>query len=103
MDKKFKEFEAWYLKRKPIWAEKGIFIETSGLGNYGHQYWIKAYSKHGLGNIILYESNGYYWVDFECGNYSLDKIFCKSNISFTNENDLLYYEQAFINYITYLQ
>lgn len=104
MDEKFKAFEMWFLKRKAIWEKEGIFVEAARLIDAAHQYWIKVYSENGLGNIALYESNGYYWVDFETANYNLnleeDAIFCKGNIEFENEYDLFIYEQEFIKHIT---
>lgn len=104
MDEKFKAFEMWYLKRKAVWEQKGIFVETAGLRDIAHQYWIKVYSESGLGNIVLYESNGYYWVDFEGANYNLkfeeNAFFCKGDIEFENEQDLFRYEQEFITHIT---
>ena len=63
----------------------------------------KSIFKSGLGNIVLYESNGYYWIDFEAVNYNLnleEAIFCKGNIEFGNEHNLLENEQEFIKYIT---
>lgn len=105
MDKKFKAFETWYLKRKAIWEQKGIFVEVAGLSDVAHQYWIKVYSENGLGNIVLYESNGYYWVDFECANYHLaleeGAIFCRGDIEFESEDDLFRYEQEFVKHITH--
>lgn len=104
MDEKFKAFEMWFLKRKTIWEQEGIFLEAAGLSGVAHQYWIKVYSEIGLGNIVLYESNGYYWVDFEAINYNLnleeDAIFCKGDIEFGNEYNLFRYEQEFIKHIT---
>ena len=43
--------------------------------------WIKLHCENGLGNIVLYESNGIYWVDFEGGNYDYDVMLtgCASN------------------------
>ncbi|MCI8528256.1 MAG: hypothetical protein HFH82_03745 [Lachnospiraceae bacterium] len=104
MDEKFKAFEMWFLKRKAVWEQKGIFVEAAELSGTAHQYWIKVYSENGLGNIVLYESNGYYWVDFEAANYNLnlekDAIFCKGNIEFENEQDLFRCEQEFIRHIS---
>ncbi len=64
----------------------------------------KSIFKSGLGNIVLYESNGYYCVDFEAVNYNLNleenAIFCKGDIEFGNEYNLFRYEQEFIKHIT---
>ena len=100
MDEKFRAFEMWYFERKEVWAKSGVYVETAGLSDAAHQYWIKVYSENGLGNIVLYESNGYYWVDFECGNYHLEEIFCKGDITFESGCDLFRYEKEFIKYIT---
>ena len=100
MDEKFRAFEMWYLERKDIWAKQGIYVEMSGLSKVAHQYWIKLYSENGFGNIVLYESNGYYWVDFECANHCLGQIFCKGDISFEHGSDLFHYEQEFIIYMS---
>ena len=101
MDKKFKEFESWFLKKKNEWAEKQIVVDKAGIGDYGHQYWIKLHSENGLGNIVLYESNGYYWVDFEGGNYDYDGMFIRSGIDFIDENSLNNIEKEFIEHITW--
>ena len=96
MDDKFKAFESWYARRKSIWEKRGFLWRTPA-------YWIKVYSENGLGNIVLYESNGYNWVDFESGNYNLKEndVFCKSGILFDTEDDLFTYEQEFIKHITW--
>lgn len=98
-DEKFKLFENWYLKRKEKWAKKGIFIESAELSEFGHQYWIKIYSQNGLGNIVLYESNHCYWVDFEAGNITSDIMFCKGNLPFDKEDDIALYEKELIEYM----
>lgn len=77
----------------------GISIDKAGLSQYSHQYWIKLHSDNGLGNIILYESNGYYWVDFESGNYTNDDMYIKSGIEFESMSDLNIYENEFLNHM----
>lgn len=100
MDDKFRKFEGWYTNKTTRWEQVGIFVDEAGLDEkYGHQYWIKLHSKNGLGNIALYESNGYYWVDFESGNYDLDVMFIRSGIEFDNVDDLDVHESEFINYL----
>lgn len=99
MDRIFKEFEEWYLSKKANWQKSGIIVEKAGLGKYGHQYWINLQAQNGLGHIVLYESNGYYWVDFHAGNYNCNDVFAKSGIEFNCMNDLDTYENEFINYI----
>lgn len=101
MDEIFKEFEYWYLNKKMKWEQKGVFVDKAGLGQYGHQYWIKLHSENGLGNIVLYESSGLYWVDFEGGNYDFDVMFVRTGIKFDNVNELDMYENEFINHITW--
>lgn len=96
MDEIFKGFEKWYLNKKHRWEQMGIFVDESGLSQYGHQYWIKLHSDMGLGNIVLYESNSCYWVEFESGNYNDDDIYIKSGIEFQNTIDLDKYENEFI-------
>lgn len=96
MDEIFKRFENWYLNKKIRWEQAGISVDEAGLSKYGHQYWIKLHSECGLGNIILYESNGYYWVDFESGNYNCNDIYQKSGIEFEKMSDLNKYETEFI-------
>ena len=100
MDKIFKQFEAWYLTKRTAWEQNGVFADDAGLSKYGHQYWIKLHSDNGLGNIALYESNGFYWVDFEGGNYNYDVIFQKYGIEFKDIDELDIYEKEFIEYIT---
>ena len=67
----------------------------------GHQYWIKVKCENGLGNIVLHESNGMYWVDFEAGNYDYDVMYMESNISFVDVIELDDYEKEFIKHITW--
>lgn len=100
MDEIFKKFETWYLNKKIKWEQIGISVTEAGLGEYGHQYWIKLHSKNGLGNIVLYESNRYYWVDFESGSYTHDIMFLKAGIEFENTSELDVYESEFISYLT---
>lgn len=99
MDEKFKEFELWYLNRLECWITQGIVVDSAGLSEYGHQYWIKVHSEHGLGNIVLYESNEYYWIDFEAGNYDYGVVFCRSGIDFHDKETISLYEQEFVKYI----
>lgn len=47
----------------------------------------------------MYESNGYYWVDFEGGNYDYDVMFQSTGIEFNDTNELDIYEKDFIKYI----
>lgn len=94
MDRKFEMFEKWYLSRKDEWAGKGVAMYKAGPGDFGHQYWIKMHSENGFGNIVLYESNGYYWADFEGGNYDFDVLSCRSGIDFTDESGLLIHERG---------
>ena len=98
-NKIFKEFEIWYLSKKTHWEQMGVFVDEADLGQHGHQYWIKMHSENGLGNIVLYESNGYYWVDFESGNYSCDAMFLRTGIEFDEISELDTYEKAFIECI----
>lgn len=101
MDEIFIKFETWYLNNKVYWEQKGVFVDESGLGKYGHQYWIKLHSENGLGNIVLYESNGYYWVDFEGGNYDYDIMFQRAGIEFDDTSQLDVYEKELIEHITW--
>ena len=77
-------------------AQKGVTVEKFGLGEYGHQYWIKVKCENGLGNIVLHESNGMYWVDFEAGNYDYDVMYMESNISFVDITELDDYKNQLI-------
>ncbi len=101
MDEKFILFEKWYLNRKEIWKQHGIVVDEAGLSQYGHQYWIKLHSENGLANIALYESNGYYWVDFEGGNYDYDVMFQRFGIEFDNAEELELYEAELMHHITW--
>lgn len=100
MDEIFIAFEAWYLNKKWSWEQKGVFVDIAGLGPYGHQYWIKLHAETGLGNITLYESNGYYWVDFEAGNYNDDEVLQRAGIVFDEASVLDVYEREWITYLT---
>lgn len=101
MDAVFREFETWYLNKKIDWEQKGVLIEEAGLSKYGHQYWIKVHSENGLGNIVLYESYGYYWVDFESGNYDYDGMFQRAGIEFNDVSELDVHAKEFIEHITW--
>lgn len=101
MDEKFKEFELWYQSKIENWALQGITVESAGLSEYGHQYWIKVQSPNGLGNITLYESNGYYWIDFEAGNYDYDVMFYRSGIDFHDKDAISFGEREFTEHITW--
>mgnify|MGYP005782480847 FL=1 len=100
MDEIFKQFENWFLSKKDTWKRNDIVVDEAGLSEFGHQYWIKLHSNNGLGNIVLYESNGYYWVDFESGNYDCGIIFQRAGIEFYSINELDIYEKDFIKHIT---
>lgn len=101
MDEIFRKFEVWYLNKKVSWEQKGVVVDKAGLGRYGHQYCIKLHSENGLGNIILYESNGYYWVDFEGGNYDCDIMFMRAGIEFEDVQEMDVHEREFIEHITW--
>lgn len=101
MDSVFCQFEKWFQSKLSEWAQKGVTVEKFGLGEFGHQYWIKVKCENGLGNIVLHESNGIYWVDFEAGNYDYDVMYIESNISFVDVKELDDYEIEFINHITW--
>lgn len=60
MDEVFQQFQRWFLSKKTKWDTLGILVDEAGLSTYGHQYWIKVHSDQGLGNIVLYESDGDY-------------------------------------------
>lgn len=99
MDEIFEKFEDWYLSKKEEWKQAGVLVEEAGLGFYGHQYWIKLHAANGLGQIVLYESNGYYWVDFEGANYYSDDMFLKAGIEFDGMSDLDALEGKLIKFI----
>lgn len=100
MDEIFNQFQIWVLSKKDIWEQKGIVVDDIKLSELGHQYWIKLHSENGAGHIVLNESNGYYWVDFEGVNYDCDVMFQKAGIEFNNINELDIYEKGFIRHIT---
>lgn len=99
MDEVFQQFQTWFLGKKAKWELLGIQVDEAGLSKFGHQFWIKMHSAQGLGNIVLYESNGYYWIDFEGGNYDKDVVFQKSGITFQSIDELDRYEKDLIQYI----
>lgn len=101
MDEIFRGFECWFLNKKTKWEQAGVFVDEAGLGQYGHQYWIKLHSENGLGNIVLHESNNTYWVDFEGGNYDYDVMFLRAGIEFDDVSELDSYEKEFIKHITW--
>lgn len=99
MDEIFKQFQNWFLSKKDSWKRNGIVVDEAGLSEFGHQYWVKLHSENGLGNIVLYESNGYYWVDFEGGNYDYDVMYQRAGIEFNDIKELDVYERDFIKHI----
>ena len=76
MDLIFEQFEKWFKEREPIWNKNSITIEKIHLETeYGHHYSMNLKCDNGLGNIVLYESNGIYWFMLEAGNYgSITKL-----------------------------
>ena len=98
MDKKFLEFEKWYLNKRTKWGKVGIVVDKAGLEEQGHQYLIKLHSQNGIGHIVLNKDNGHYKVDFKDANYDYDVMFLRSGIEF-NRTDLDTYESEFINHI----
>lgn len=100
-DQMFRDFQVWYLDKKAKWEQKGVVVDKAEYGEYGHQFCIEVRSEKGMGDIVLYESNGYYWVDFEAGNYGCDEMFQRAGIEFENMRDLDVHEEKFIDYITW--
>lgn len=89
MDKKFGQFAQWYREKEYDWNAKGITIEKVHLEvEKGHHYSINLKCENGLGNIVLYESNGEYWVYLEAGNYDYDVIFIRDDIRFSEFHDI---------------
>lgn len=89
MDKIFEKFYQWYKEKESDWNTKGIIIEKEHLEEKrGHHYSIHLKCESGLGNIVLYESNGEYWIYLEAGNYDYDVMFIRDNIKFLVFRDI---------------
>lgn len=101
MDEIFKQFQSWFISKKDIWKQNGIAVDEAESSEFRHQYWIKLHSEYGLGTIILHESNGRYWVDFEGGNYDYDVMFQRTGIEFNNINELDIHERDLVKQITW--
>lgn len=103
MDNKFCAFVHWYQNNTIDWFNKGLILKESYIDDiYRHSYalFFKSKDNLGEGNIILYESNGIYWVDFEGGNYISCEVYLKAGIEFMNENSLEPYFSQFLDHIT---
>ncbi len=92
MDIKFFHFEKWYKSNIEKWEKQGIVISdvNYSYGRYGHHLIISLETKDNVyfsaGDIGLYESNGFYWVDFNAvkNGGSFDKV----NVEFANMIDI---------------
>ncbi len=95
MDDKFRLFENWFKAQKNRWADIGITVKNITYQKAGkmcyHNYKIELLAGNSKGTIILFESNGIYWVDLECVNFDKDEIFCQSVIDFENISDIADY------------
>lgn len=61
----------------------------------------KQFQNWFLSKKDTWKRNGYYWVDFEGGNYDYDIIFQRAGIEFHSINKLDIYEKDFIKHITW--
>lgn len=92
MDDKFRLFENRFKSQKNRWADIGITIKKASYEKatkmYYQNYRIELIAENSEGTITLFESNGCYWVDFECVNFDKDEYFCQSVIDFENIDDI---------------
>ena len=100
MDLIFEQFEKWFKEREPIWNKNSITIEKIHLETeYGHHYSMNLKCDNGLGNIVLYESNGIYWFMLEAGNYYDDGMFIRDDVRFENIKDINHLVDEMLNYM----
>lgn len=102
MDNIFLFFENWYQNKKEDWNKQGIsLIKSSYELTVRHSYalFFKTDDELAEGQIILYESNGIYWLDFECANFFEGDIYIKSDIRTIDEKGLKQYSEEFFNYM----
>lgn len=92
MDDKFNIFENWFKAQKNKWSDMGISVKNASYEKktktYYQHYRIELFAGNSEGTIILFESNGCYWVDLECVNSDKCEIFCKSVIDFESIDDI---------------
>lgn len=102
MDNIFLLFENWYQKNKEDWKKKGILlINFSYELTIRHSYalFFETIDKLGEGQIILYESNGIYWLDFEGANFFEGDMYIKADIRTIDEKNLKQYSEEFFDFI----
>ncbi len=101
-DSKFLDFEAWFMRKTEVWKRNGLkltktsYIETP----QRHSYYIALENEQdGSAEIVLYESNNIYWVDFEAWNGISDELFVKAGIRYTSSRNLMDVENEFLEYM----
>ena len=101
-DSKFLDFENWFMRKTEVWKQNGLkltktsYIETP----QRHSYYIALENEHdGSAEIVLYESNNIYWVDFEAWNGISDELFVKAGIRYTSSRNLMDVENKFLEYM----
>ena len=100
MDLIFEQFEKRFKEREPIWNKNSITIEKIHLETeYGYHYSMNLKCDNGLGNIVLYESNGIYWFMLEAGNYYDDGMFIRDDVRFENIEDINHLVDEMLNYM----
>lgn len=78
-------FEEWQINKKNIWKQIGIHINKKYDSPYAVQHHMDVSSAVALGRVSYYESNGYFWVDFEALSLLNQPPFNEGNITFTGE------------------
>ncbi len=102
MDNIFLLFENWYQNNKEDWKKKGILlINSSYEWEMRHSYalFFETADKLGEGQIILYESNGIYWLDLEGANFFEGDMYIKADIRTIDEKSLKKYSEEFFNHM----
>ena len=80
---------------------EGVSIEKKYLEiERCHHYSINLKCENGLGNIVLFESNGCYWIFLEARNYDYDVMFIRDDIRFTKIQDIDEVVNEMIEHIT---
>ncbi len=102
MDNIFLFFENWYKSNKEDWKKRGILLISSSYEwktRHSYALFFKTTDKLGEGQIILYESNNIYWLDFEGANFFEGDMYIKADIRTIDEQSLKQYSEEFFNFI----
>ena len=100
-DALFADFEKWICKTQNTWESIGLKIESRKYTEtHRHSYTVSfSNNSGGTADITLYESNSFYWVDFECWNGISEEVFVRADIKYTGGSSLDDAEKEFEAYM----